>query len=103
MHFKAKNKEIIPVYCFDPRFFTRHVKKFEIRKCGLNRTRFIVESVSNFRERLEKVGSKLLVTMEHPEDFLPTLLGEDCDNHIIYQQEICSEELAVEEAVKKAC
>jgi deoxyribodipyrimidine photo-lyase len=74
-----------------------------MRKCGLIRTRFILESVANFRERLEKVGSKLLVSMEKPEDFIPTLLEKDCDNHVVYQEEICSEELAVEKAVKEAC
>jgi len=101
--FKAANKEIVPVYSFDPRFFTRRVDKYDMRKCGLIRTRFILESVLNFRQRLEKVGSKLLVTMEKPEDFLPSLLGDDCDNHVVYQQEVCSEELAVEKAVKEAC
>jgi deoxyribodipyrimidine photo-lyase len=42
---KAKHKEVVPVYCFDPRFFTKHTDKYDTRKCGLIRTRFILESV----------------------------------------------------------
>lgn len=30
-------------------------------------------------------------------------MSDDCDNHVVYQEEICSEELAVEKAVKEAC
>ena len=38
---KAKQKEIIPVYCFDPRFYNRSVSKFKMnRKTGIIRTRF---------------------------------------------------------------
>jgi len=43
------------------------------------------------------------VTCEKPEDFLPELIDKECDNTIVYQEEICSEELAVEKAVKDNC
>ena len=52
---------------------------------------------------MEKIGSKLLVTMDKPEDFLPKLIDKDVENTIVYQDEICSEELAVEKAVKESC
>lgn len=81
---ESKHKEIVPVYCFDPRFFTQRVEKYQTRKCGLIRTRFILESVENFRQRLEKVGSKLLVSMDKPEDFLPKLIDKDFDNEIVF-------------------
>jgi len=41
------------------------------------------------------------VTQDKPEDFLPRLIRPDTDNTLVYQQEICKEELDVEEAVKK--
>lgn len=100
---KAQNKEIIPVYSFDPRFFGRPVKKYNTLKCGLIRQRFVLESVQNFRDRLEKIGSQLLVTLDKPEDYLPSLIDKDCDNTLVFQDEICSEELAVEQAVKASC
>ena len=87
------NSEILPVYCFDPRFFTKEIPKWGIRKCGIVRSRFILESVENLRKNLrEKLDSQLLVSMDKPEDFISTLMREDRDNQVIYQSEICSEE-----------
>ena len=40
-----KNKEVIPVFCFDPRFYQREVKTYGTRKCGLIRTKFDIQSV----------------------------------------------------------
>ena len=38
---KVEYKEIIPVYCFDPRFFDDSVPKFAMnRKTGIHRTKF---------------------------------------------------------------
>lgn len=33
-------REIIPVYCFDPRFNAQRQAEYRIRKCGIWRTRF---------------------------------------------------------------
>ena len=41
--------------------------------------------------------------MQKPEEFLPTLIDETAETTIVYQEEICSEELAVEKAVREAC
>ena len=48
------------------------------------------------------LGSGLLITMASPEDFLPQLLVRGGKNSLVYQQEICKEELDVEEAVEEA-
>ena len=98
----GKNKEVLPVYSFDPRFINFKVPKYETLKCGPVRARFLHESVINMREKLEGLGSRLLVTTEKPEDFLPKLLRTDGDNSLVYQQEICKEEKDIEEAVKEA-
>ncbi len=96
----SKNKEVLPVYSFDPRFMNTKVDKFGTVKCGINRARFLIESVVNLRSKLESIGSNLLVTQEKPEDFLPKLLRHDADNALVYQQEICKEEVDVEYAVE---
>lgn len=54
------------------------------------------------RQKLEALGSHLLVTLDKPEDFLPRLIRPDADNALVYSQEICKEELDIEEAVKQA-
>jgi hypothetical protein len=80
----------LPVYCFDPRFYDKQVKSYDIKKCGLIRTKFNVETVANFRAGLESIGSK-------PEDYLKTLVDPKIKTTVVYQQESCSEELAVED------
>ena len=42
---RVKSIEIIPVFCFDPRFNERQVTKYDIRKSGIWRTRFQIETV----------------------------------------------------------
>lgn len=98
----GKTKEILPVYSFDPRYFSHKVDQYGTQKCGLIRARFIRETVLNLREKLEGLGGHLLVTQDKPEEFLPKLIRPDIENTLVYQQEICKEELDVEEAVKQA-
>jgi deoxyribodipyrimidine photo-lyase len=80
--------EIVPVFCFDPRFYDKSTK-FGTKKCGFNRTRFQMESVKNLRESLESIGSGLVVTHDKPEEFIPKLCGSG-QNTLIYQEEVCS-------------
>jgi len=81
----GKNKEVLPVYSFDPRFMNFKVPKYDTLKCGAIRARFLREAVVNMREKLEDLGSNLLVTTEKPEDFLPKLLRTDVENALVYQ------------------
>ena len=91
---------MLPVYCFDPRFYDRTVKKYNIKKCGHLRTRFNLETVTGLRKNLESIGSGLLDSHEKPETFLNQLIsGGDIKTTVVYQQEICSEELRVENQV----
>jgi deoxyribodipyrimidine photo-lyase len=79
------NKEVIPVFCFDPRFYQREVKTYGTRKCGLIRTKFSIESVANLRASLEAIGSNLLVTCAKPEDFLDSIVTADTETTLVYQ------------------
>ena len=60
----------------------------------------MLESVQDLRNGLEKKGSGLLVSHSKPEEFIPSLLGPE-QNTLIYQEEVCSEELKVEHALSK--
>jgi deoxyribodipyrimidine photo-lyase len=77
--------QVLPVYCFDPRFYDYRVKKYDIQKCGLVRTRFNLESVQSLRRELEQVGSQLLVAHEKPEDFIAKLVDPKMKTTIVYQ------------------
>ena len=91
-------KEVIPVFCFDPRQYSpeESVTRYESRKTGSVRTKFQIESVADLRQRLNDIGSHLLISNERPEDFIPKLISETANNYVVYQQEICHEELKVE-------
>jgi deoxyribodipyrimidine photo-lyase len=101
----AGDKQILPVFCFDPRTYGQEAKtEFDTIKTGLVRSRFQIQAVKELRKSLQKIGSNLVVTKEKPEEFIPKLMAADANinNIIVYQQEICSEELTVDAALKKA-
>ena len=60
--------EILPVYCFDPRFFERSA--WGTPKTGGHRARFQHECVSNLKKNLRAIGSDLLVVVGKPEDVI---------------------------------
>ena len=72
---KTKHSEFLPVFCFDPRFFDKTVKAYSIKKSGVLRTKFQLESVAEFRKNLSAIGSGLLVAHETPETFIKKLMG----------------------------
>lgn len=65
------------------------------------RARFQLESVEALRADLESIQSQLLVSFEKPEEYLVKLLDPASHNVIVFQQEITSEELKIEEALLK--
>lgn len=76
------------------------------RKTGVIRARFMIEAVIDLRARLRAIGSDLVVCHAPPEDVLPTLLktaaGPGAKTVVLAQEEVCSEELAVDKAVRAA-
>jgi deoxyribodipyrimidine photo-lyase len=102
---KLKHKEVIPVFSFDPRFYstteTPMHPLYRTRKTGIHRARFAMDSVQAFRADLKKIGSGLMVTSQKPEDFLHTLLEPSMTNTVVYQQEHMAEELAIEKTVRE--
>lgn len=85
MH-QAKGKEVLPVFCFDPRIYYPEAKtKYETRKTGAIRSKFHLECVENLRSNLQGIGSNLLVSGEKPEIFIPKLLAADRNNVVVYQ------------------
>lgn len=95
---------IVPVFCFDPRIYGDSARsEFGSLKCGPRRAKFVLDSIADLRASLEKKGCKLLVAYDRPEEFIGKLTKEmkDCRTKIVYQDEVCSEEQAIEFNVKK--
>ena len=98
------NSNLVPVFCFDPRIFGDQARsEFGSLKCGPRRAKFILESVVDLRQSLEKRGSHLLVACARPEEFFAQLEQEvkDLRTKIVYQDEVCTEERAVAFKVDK--
>jgi deoxyribodipyrimidine photo-lyase len=102
---KKTQSTLVPVFCFDPRIFGNNARsEFGSLKCGPRRAKFVIESVADLRQSLEKKGSKLLVSNEKPEDLFTKLLNKNAVTKtakLIYQEEVCSEEATVARNVKR--
>ena len=100
--FLASNSalSVLPVYCFDPRFFAQ--SQYGPRKTGVLRAKFLLESVADLKKRLQGVGSDLLVLSGKPEVIIPRLMQSGEDTTVLAQEEVTDEELRVDRAVKQA-
>lgn len=88
------------------------------RKCGPRRARFVIEAVSDLRSSLEKRGSGLIVAVGRPEEVLADIIARGASSSatttddegggggggvhvdVVCQEEVCSEELSVDKAVR---
>ncbi|GEM01373.1 deoxyribodipyrimidine photo-lyase [Halolactibacillus halophilus] len=90
---------VVGVYCFDPRHF--QPTTFGFPKTGAHRAHFLIESIENLRDSMNKIGLSLIVKVGKPEEVIPEL-SESLDiQAIYYHHEIGSEEQEVEHSVKK--
>lgn len=98
--FKASEKtsEVIPVYIFDPRIFQKHPLGFP--KTGELRHQFLIESVENLRQNLQKINSNLIVRTGFPEDIIPALAKEMQADEVYTSEEITQEEIDVDSEVE---
>ena len=93
------DKEVLPVYCFDPRQFGS--AQWGCAKTGALRARFMLESVADLRQSLRQLGSDLVVGVGKPEELLPRLLPGP-GSSIVTSEQVTSEELAVDRALRAA-
>ena len=109
------SKGIVPIYCFDPRFVGGDtITSFGSQKCGVMRAKFLLDSVEDLRQNLEKKGSGLIVAYGHTEDVMTKLCkaideevankeeGAGIEPMVSVQEEPASEERKVDKAVKRA-
>ncbi|QDZ22001.1 cryptochrome [Chloropicon primus] len=90
-------KEVLPLYCFDPRVFQR--SEYGSPKTGVHRAKFLVESVMDLRERLRSVGSDLLIAVNKPENVIADLVGDN-GTSVFAQREVTHEERVTESLVE---
>ena len=92
--------DIIPVYCFDDRLFDE--TSFGFPKTGSYRAQFLIESVADLRNSLQKLGSNLIVRRGLPEEVIPAIAEQLKVEQVSYSKEVTSEEKRVEKKLRKA-
>jgi len=96
-------KEVLPLYCFDPRMFDRPTEYGSPYKTGPHRAKFLVESVLDLKQRLRSVGSDLLIAVDKPEIVIGDLVAESTASTAVFaHKEVASEERRVETRVREA-
>jgi len=95
----ARSKEVIPVYCLDPRNFENTELGFP--KTGKLRHKFLIESLLNLRANLQREGADLIILKGKPEEVIPELAVSIDAQAIFFSQEVTSEETSVEKALEQ--
>ena len=95
---KADN--VLPVYCFDPYYFTKSPSGEP--KTGNLRARFLLESVADLRKNLQARGSELIIRTGNPAEILPQLAEEYHVSEVYHHREVAYEETDISEAVEAA-
>ena len=106
---KSPPQGILPVFVFDTSRIYGSDTRSELGslKCSARRAQFVLEAVSDLRSNLEKRGSGLVVGVGKPEDVIAELakgaLTQSPNGarlNIVCQEDVCSEELATEKAMR---
>lgn len=93
-----KSSSIVPVYIFDPRYYTETL--YKTLKTGKNRARFILESVDDLKQSIRQLGGDLLVLTGKPEEILPQLVKDYQVDEVYHHREVASEETDISSAVE---
>ncbi len=93
-------EEVIPIYIFDERVFLGQTR-FGFPKAGKFRTQFILESVADLRENIQKLGGQLLVRIGRPESILAEMAQQLKVSWVICNRERTQEEVLVQDGLEQ--
>ena len=92
---------VIPVFIVDPRSFDE-LPDIHVRKAGIHRMRFLLESLHDLRKTLRAHGSDLVIRTGDPGEVLAKLATEYGAKVVYAGQEATTEELQLEDQVQQA-
>ena len=95
-----KSDAILPVYFFDPRYFTQTT--FETAKTGANRARFLHQSVLALKSEFQKLGGDLLVVFGRPEERILEIIEQFEISEVYHHREVGPEETGISALVEDA-
>ena len=94
------NKEIIGIYCFDPRHYKATAYGF--KKTEKFRAKFLLETISDLKKSLSLLNIHLLVFNDKPETVIPKLVEKYSIERMYLQNEWTTEEVEILRNVRKA-
>ena len=95
-----RSHKIVPVYCFDPRYFEETA--FGTQKTGVLRAAFLRENVAALRQDLQALGGDLIVTQGYPEKLLPEIAEQYGVDEVYHHREVAYEETKISALVEAA-
>ncbi len=98
--FEAVDKAdiVIPVYFFDPRYFSKN--NFDFYNTGILRSKFLLESVAQLKKSLQELGADLLIFQGKPEDHIGTLCAKYDITEVYHHREVSMRETSISESVE---
>ncbi|MFM6976987.1 MAG: DASH family cryptochrome [Sphingobacteriaceae bacterium] len=93
-----KADAILPVYCFDPRHYGP--SEYPARKTGIIRAQFILESVADLKQSLQRLGGDLITVLGKPEEEISKLVAQYGVTEVYHHREVAFEETQVSEKVE---
>ncbi len=84
-------EQVIAIFCFDPSSF--EVGKFGFRKIDKYRAKFLLETVTELKENLNKLNITLHVYHEKPQEMVTNLVNQYNVNKVYLQKEWTTEEV----------
>lgn len=94
----AKSDSILPVYFFDPHYFQK--TKFATDKTGVNRAKFLLESVAALRTAFQQLGGDILLIPGSPEDTMAKLVEDFEITEVYHHREVAPEETLISSKVE---
>ncbi|MFB2118947.1 DASH family cryptochrome [Parapedobacter sp. 2B3] len=95
-----RSQTIVPVYCFDPRYFAE--TPFGTLKTGALRAAFLRENVAALQRDLRALGGDLLITRGYPEEVLPQIAEKYNVDEVYHHREVAYEETKISALVEAA-
>jgi len=95
-----RSRRIVPVYCFDPRYFV--TTRYGTQKTGVLRAAFLSENVAALRHTLRQLGGDLIVAHGYPEELLPRIAETYGVDEVYHHREVAHEETYISGLVEEA-
>ena len=96
----AECSSVLPVYCFDPRDYSRSPQGYD--RTGPYRASFLIQAVADLRDRLKAAGSDLVIRIGRPEEVIAELARRVGAAAVYCHAEVTFEEQQVEKKVFEA-